>query len=98
MKIERQLAAKKAELLSYFRNRAAELVAEVHRTYGSRDFKKQAAWINRAIREAKEDLIKALLQAAANEKWAKAEILAAVLMVTYTSYVVMIESRNDLWP
>jgi len=38
------------------------------------------------------------LQTAENEKWSNQEKLESILMITYTNYIVMLESRNDVWP
>lgn len=96
--IDKDIKNKKAELLSYYRNRAKELITEVTQTYGVTEFKLRAAAINAALIETKETFIKTLLQKAQKEKWTASEILEGVLIVTYTNYVVMMESRNSVWP
>lgn len=96
--LDKTLAHRKAELLSYFRSRAAESLEEIKRTYGTTKLNEQASAINRAISGTRNTLIKALTQNATREHWYNQEILQSTLMVTYVSYVVMLESRNEVWP
>lgn len=96
--ISKSMRKDKGGLLSYLRSRAEESLEEVRRTYARTEFREQATAINRAIIETKDNLIKTLLQKATKEKWVKREVLECILMITYASYVVMIESRNEVWP
>jgi len=96
--IDKLLRNRKEELLRYFRDRAAESLEEIRRTYGMAQVNEQAAAINRAIITTKNKLVKALTQRAMKELWPNDEILQCVLMITYVSYVVMIDSRNEVWP
>src|SRR5689334_8574461 len=92
--LDKTLAHRKTELLSYFRSRAAESLEEIRRTYGATKLNEQASAINRAIGGTRSTLIKALAQSATREHWHNQEILQCSLMITYVSYVVMLESRN----
>lgn len=96
--VDKSLAARKEQLLVYFRERAVESLGEIRRTYGSTQFKKQAAAANRAVIQARQNIEKALLQKATREGWSNQEILECILMITYTNYIVMIEARNEVWP
>ena len=98
IEIDKSLSVGKRELLTYFRERTAESLEEIRRTYGSREFKKQATAVNRAIIKTSQSLGKTLLQKATREKWNNNDILRCLLMVTHASNVVKIESRNDVWP
>jgi len=93
--IDSSLKDRKEELLTYFRSRAREALDEVRRTYGVKQFKEQASAINKAIVGARNTLIATLSQRANWERWDREEILRCVLMITYVSYVVMIEARNE---
>lgn len=95
--LDKTIKTKKAELLSYFRDRANESMDDIRQTYGVDDYKSRARAINTAILETKTNLIKTCLQKAKKEEWSNKDILESILMITYTSYVVMIESRNDVW-
>jgi hypothetical protein len=89
---------KKDELLDYFRSRIAESLDEIQKIQGTHKYREQATAVNRAIAGIRNTLISALTQTAAREEWYKEDILECVLMVTYVSYVVMIETRNEVWP
>lgn len=54
--------------------------------------------MNRAVIETRNNIVKALLKKSSTNGWTSEEILKCVLMITYASYVVMIESRNEIWP
>ncbi len=98
IELDKTLSGKKQELLSYFRNRAAEALVEIRRHYAASQVSEQATAMNKAVIETKTTLIKALTQKATKEHWSNDEILKCVLMITYASYVVMLEYRNIVWP
>jgi hypothetical protein len=98
MFIDKTIKNKKTDLLNYFRSRAEEFVNEIKLTYGNTQFKEQAAAINKLLIDTKDNLIATLLQKATIEKWSNQEKLECILMITYTNYIVMLETRNDIWP
>lgn len=98
MKIDKNLKNKKTELLHYYRSRAEEFLSEIKLTFGNTQYKEQASAINKSLIETKDILLATLLQTAENEKWSNHEKLESILMITYTNYIVMLESRNDVWP
>lgn len=95
--IDRKNRNRKADFLDYYRNRVKELISEVSQIYGESEYKERVSAINRGLNETKEILIKTLNQKSEKENWASQEILESVLMLTYTNYVVMMESRNNVW-
>ncbi len=97
MIIDKTIKDRKIELLNYYRHRAEELLSEIKLTYGITQYREQATAINKGLIETKDKLLAALLQTAANEQWTNREKLESILMMTYTNYVVMLESRNDVW-
>jgi hypothetical protein len=97
MVIDKALKDKKLALLTYYRGRAKEFLSEITLTYGNAQYKEQASAINKALIETKDNLIANVLQTAQNEQWTNAEKLECILMLTYTHYIVMLESRNDVW-
>lgn len=98
MKIDKNLKNKKTELLHYYRSRAEVFLSEIKLTFGNTQYKEQASAINKSLIETKDILLATLLQTAENEKWSNQEKLESILMITYTNYIVMLESRNDVWP
>jgi hypothetical protein len=98
MKIDKNLKNKKTELLHYYRSRAEEFLSEIKLSFGNTQYKEQASAINKSLFETKDILLATLLQTAENEKWSNQEKLESILMITYTNYIVMLESRNDVWP
>ena len=98
MKIDKNLKNKKTELLHYYRSRAEEFLSEIKLTFGNTQYTEQASAITTSLIETKDILLATLLQTAENEKWSNQEKLESILMITYTNYIVMLESRNDVWP
>jgi hypothetical protein len=96
--IGRDVGVKKGFLLEYYRDRASELISELRTVFSDSEYKERSAAVNKGLVEAREKLVKILEQNARRESWTRREILEGVLMITYTNYVVMIESRNELWP
>ena len=98
MDITRDLRYRKSELLGYFRSRSNEILSELALQYSAADFKKKASALNKAMIKSKDNLLSILLETARTEHWANPEILECMLMITYTNDVVMLESRNSVWP
>jgi len=96
MTIDKNLRDKKAELLSYFRNRAIEFLTVIKVKFAENQADKRARAINESLNETKNNLITTLLQQAEKEKWTNQEKLECILMITYCNIVVMIESRNSV--
>lgn len=98
MNIDKSIKNRKADLLNYFRNRAEEFLSEIRLNYGNNQYKEQASCINKSLAKTRENLIETLLQTAHTEDWSNFEKLEAILIITYTNYIVMLEARNDVWP
>ena len=98
IEVDKSLASRKQDLLSYFRARADESAADVRLSVGSSEVRAQATAINRAATESALQLTKTVLSKAVEEGWNNQELLENLLMITYTSYVVMIDFRNEVWP
>jgi hypothetical protein len=97
MTITKETANNKAEILTYFRDRAGEFLAEVNSEYGNSEYKKKAKKLNTLLAKARNTLIEIIEQKGKREDWNNREILECVLMVTYTNYVVMLEVRHSVW-
>lgn len=97
MEISKNIRYSKDELLQYFRNRATEFLSEIQLKYGSTQYKKQASAINKKLIASKDSLLENVMQKAEKYSWTNQEKLESVLMITYSNYIVMLESRNDVW-
>ena len=98
MNVDRKLYERKNEILSYMRDRAEESYGEVVRSYGNAEYKKRASGINKEIIATTDNIKKIIFQRALSQNWDKNETLKNILIVTYCSYVIMIEFRNRAWP
>lgn len=98
MNVDRNLFERKDEILSYMRDRAEESYGEIVRTFGEAEYKKRASGINKKITATTQNIKAIILQRALSQNWEKEEILKNILIVTYSSYVIMIEFRNRAWP
>lgn len=81
----------KQELLSAFRNTAWDYYEDVEGQ--SLTYKEKAAQLNRKIVQLREDYIQNILDDSQSEE----RRLERMLLVTYVSYIVMLEFRNKVW-
>lgn len=98
MNVDRTLYERKPELLAYLRDRAEESYGEVQKTYGNSEYRKRASAINKEIISTREKIRSIILQRAMSQRWDKEDVLKNILMISYCSYVIMIEFRNRAWP
>lgn len=96
--IDKNIRNKKIELLNYYRGRSDELISEVKQIYADTEYKDRASAVNQGLIEARENLLKILVQKSEKENWDPMHLLEGILITTYTNYIVMMESRNDVWP
>lgn len=82
----------KNKLLTIFRDEAAEYFEEVEAM--STGYKEKAAVLNRKIVQYRENYIEDATSVIKDENTK----LDAVLLITYVSYIVMLEFRNKVWP
>ncbi len=97
MKVSKELRDDKGGLLEYFRARGEEYLEEITKQYGASEYKERAAKSNKAMIEARENLITILRHKAEEEKWESKDLLENILMIYYTNYIVMLECRNKVW-
>jgi hypothetical protein len=98
MKIDQALGDRKAELHSYFRNRAAEIIGELQNEYGKKQYKKITQALQPAVRDSRDSLIRAVTQKAQKEEWFAKSILRAVLLIHHVTNATMLEYRHLIWP
>ena len=96
--VDKNFNSRKAELLSYLRFRAIEYLNEIKQEFGERQLRQRATAINRALAKEKQQLAAIIRQNAEREDWKADTILRANLLLMHCTNVVMLESRNDVWP
>ncbi|MGB1315870.1 MAG: hypothetical protein ACPG4Y_07605 [Chitinophagales bacterium] len=97
MKITKETANSKEELLQYFRDRSNEFLSEINSQYGIKDFKKKAKKLNPLLVKSKNTLIEIVEQKGKKDNWSNKEILECIFMISYCNYVVMLEARHSVW-
>ena len=85
----------KAEWISTFRKAGDSILAELSKTKKSKNDK--ASEINKRIKEYRESKIANLNNVAKCESWDNQTLLNEILLLTYASYIVMLEYRNKVW-
>ncbi|MCI5141091.1 MAG: hypothetical protein D3909_05060 [Candidatus Electrothrix sp. ATG1] len=98
MNINRNLYKDKKTILHYMRDRSSESFGEICKIYGVKDYKKRATAINNEIKKSTHKLKSIILQRSNSQDWSQIDIINNILMITYCSYVTMIEYRNRVWP
>ena len=98
LSIDMELQFRKADVLFYLRQRAAEYLAGIRERYGETQFRRRASAINSAVNKEREQLTAMVRQQARREVWPNIDTLRTVLLLMHCANVVMIEKRNDLWP
>ena len=96
--IDAKFGSRKAELLAYLRSRTKELLGDVTRQFGVTQFKKLAAAVNTALAGERAAIESVITQASSKEKWSTEDHLRAKLLLMHCTNVVMLESRNAVWP
>ncbi len=85
----------KAQWISTFRGVGDSILADLEKTKKSR--KDMASEINKCIKEYREQEIKRIEAIAKTDAWNNQTLLNEILMLTYASYIVMLEYRNKVW-
>lgn len=85
----------KSDWIKLFRDKADEIMLKP--TTARKNKKDQAGIINKEIMKYKEDIISDLKSYAETNELLKDNLLKEILMITYSSYIVMLEYRNKVW-
>lgn len=62
------------------------------------DTKKKITVLHKAIRLASSQMVNSVISEARIGSWSKKDVLNEILLLTYASYIVMLEYRNEIWP
>lgn len=87
----------KKSILNYFREKADKSLERITKEISAKDFKEKTKKINQEVILVKGELIKETIIEAKKKKLNSNEILKRILLITYCSYIVMIEYRNKVW-
>lgn len=90
------MAKSKQEYLGIFRNFAQDHLINVIK--GSEDKSQKAAIVNRCLVNFRSQRIEQIKQDVCVKSLGNLGLLNEILMITYVSYVVMLEYRNKVWP
>lgn len=85
----------KAEWISIFRKAGDSILTELSKSKKSKNDK--ASEINKRIKEYREHEIANINAIARRESWDNQTLLNEILLLTYASYIVMLEYRNKVW-
>lgn len=90
------MANTKQDWLLYFRSQAAKDMDNVLRT--RKNYKDQASELNKRIKAFRDGVIQSMEEKARRiSGYSSQQLLNDILMITYTSNIVMLESRNSVW-
>lgn len=85
----------KEEYIGIFREQADKIFADLLKSKLSLNSK--ASEMNKRIKSFKEIQFSKILQVSKSENWSTEALLNELLLLTYSSYIVMLEFRNDIW-
>jgi len=95
--VDDTILTRKTQILAYFRNRGEESLEDISRNFSHKQHKRKTSEINKAVIETKNKLIMTILQKSQDQNWSREKLLSSILLVTYCSYVTMIDFRNLIW-
>lgn len=81
--------------LKVFRDEAGIILDDVLNSNKERE--KQSSEINKKISNYRKKQVNKVKSVAEENEWEKEDLLKEILLLTYTSYVTMLESRNVVW-
>ena len=95
MEISKDLYKKKPQVLKYLRTNEDIPLVEISKIK-KREVRSKK--INDEIKKIAISLLNEVTLSAQKDSWNNDTLLNNVLMITYCSYIVMIEYRNKVWP
>ena len=84
----------KSKWIAFFAQQVATEKEKISSRY--KNYKDQASAINQYINDIRDNSIRSL-KANSNEL-SQSELLDEILIITYASYIVMLDARNSVWP
>lgn len=89
------MANTKSEWIAAFRNVGDSILADLEKSKKSKEDK--TSDINKRIKKYREQEIKRIKAVSKKNSWDSQSLLNEILIITYASYVVMLECRNKVW-
>lgn len=89
------MANTKNEWIAAFRNVGNSILADLEKSKKSQEDK--TSDINKRIKKYREQEIKRIKAVSKKNSWDSQSLLNEILIITYASYVVMLECRNKVW-
>ena len=89
------ISALKEEWIRSFRDYADKALQDISRS--TLDYKNQAKLINRQIAKLRGIYISQIIESSSDGDYRNSSLLNEILLVTYSSYIVMLEYRNKVW-
>ena len=89
------MANTKSEWIAAFRNVGNSILADLEKSKKSQEDK--TSDINKRIKKYREQEIKRIKAVSKKNSWDSQSLLNEILIITYASYVVMLECRNKVW-
>lgn len=85
----------KQEYIEIFKEHAEKIFSDLVKSKLSLNGK--ASEMNKCLKAFKEIKFSEILQLSKSENWSTEALLSELLLLTYSSYIVMLEYRNDIW-
>lgn len=85
----------KAEWIALFRGQAETILSEI--SHSGKDQKVKARNVNKKIKAIRDNQVEKIKIKAQHESWSNDRLLHEILLLTYASDIVMLESRNAVW-
>lgn len=85
----------KKEWITFFRGQADNILTEVNHMV--KDQKNRAGEINKKIKACRDRQLEITKATSTRGLWSNEKLLNEILLLTYASYVVMLEYRNKVW-
>lgn len=86
----------KQEYITLFREKAEKIFSNL--LTAKLKLSDKASEMNKQIKHEKELFLSKILNDAKQREWTNEKILKESLLITYASYIVMLEYRNEIWP
>ena len=93
---DHNMNSKKEQWLKDFRMKAEKIIQPLY--YSRKNKKDKAHEINSEIKAYRDEKLALIKQRAVLEKRNNENLLDEILLITYVSYIVMLEYRNKVWP